>query len=81
MAQAEQRSGDHPTFTDSAMQAIATLSHGVPRVVNILCDRSLENAWADKTHTVDASAVVRAAISLNIEVPASPHAADGCVAC
>jgi cell division septation protein DedD len=51
------------------MQEIATLSRGVPRVINILCDRALENAWSDQTHTVDTAAVVRAAKSLNIDVP------------
>jgi general secretion pathway protein A len=69
VAQSEQHSGDRPAFTDSATEAIASLSRGVPRVVNILCDRSLENAWADQTHTVDAGAVARAARLLNIEVP------------
>src|SRR5262249_47890923 len=42
-----------------------------PRVINILCDRALENAWSEKTHTVDMPAVVRAARSLNIDVPVS----------
>jgi general secretion pathway protein A len=71
VAQMEQRVDDLPTFTATAMHAIATLSHGVPRVVNIICDRSLENAWSDKTHVVDSPAVIRAAKSLTIEVPAS----------
>jgi general secretion pathway protein A len=69
VAQIEQRTGDKPAFTEAAMEAIATLSHGVPRVVNILCDRSLENAWSDQTHTVDVMAVARAARALNIHVP------------
>jgi len=71
VAQIEERAHDLPTFTDSAMKAIATLSHGVPRVVNTICDRSLENAWQDKTHVVDTPAVVSAAKSLKVEVPPS----------
>lgn len=71
VAQVEQRTSDRPTFTGAAMEAIATLSRGVPRVVNIICDRSLENAWSDGTHTVDTAAVVRSARSLNIDVPPS----------
>jgi hypothetical protein len=51
------------------MQAIATVSHGVPRVINIVCDRALENAWSNRTHSVDRAAVLRAAASLNIEAP------------
>ena len=68
-AQTEPQNGELPQFTNSAMQEIATLSRGVPRVINILCDRALENAWSDKTYTVDTAAVVRAAKSLNIDVP------------
>ena len=70
-AQGESQHGELPHFTNSAMQAIATFSRGVPRVINILCDRALENAWSEQTHTVDMPAVVRAARSLNIEVPLS----------
>ena len=73
VAQIDQRASDRPTFTDSAMQAIASVSRGVPRVVNIVCDRSLENAWSNRTHSVDRAAVLHAAASLNIEVlPTSP---------
>jgi general secretion pathway protein A len=70
-ARGESQNSGLPQFTNSAMQAIATLSRGVPRVINILCDRALENAWSEQTHTVDKPAVVRAARSLNIEVPVS----------
>jgi general secretion pathway protein A len=70
-ARGELQNGELPHFTNSAMQAIATFSRGVPRVINVLCDRALENAWSEKTHTVDRPAVVRAARSLNIEVPVS----------
>src|SRR5262245_47461432 len=69
VAHGDQRAGDGPTFTESAMQAIASVSRGVPRVVNIVCDRALENAWSNRTHSVDRAAVLRAAASLNIEVP------------
>jgi general secretion pathway protein A len=70
-ARGESQNGERPHFTNSAMQAVATFSRGVPRVINVLCDRALENAWSEKTHTVDKPAVVRAARSLNIEVPVS----------
>lgn len=70
-AQGELHAGELPQFTNAAMQAIATASEGVPRVINVLCDRTLENAWSEKTHTVDLPAVVRAARSLNIDLPVS----------
>jgi len=66
-AQLDEAAGGRPTFTDAAMQSIATLSHGVPRVVNLICDRSLENAWSDHTHSIDTDAVARAAKALNID--------------
>jgi general secretion pathway protein A len=69
VAQSDQPSGDRPTFTESAIQAIAAVSHGVPRVINIVCDRALESAWSNRTHSVDRAAVLRAAASLNIEAP------------
>ena len=69
VAQDGERAGERPSFSESAIQTIATLSRGVPRVVNILCDRALENAWSEQTHTVDSAAVVRAARSLSIDVP------------
>ena len=70
-ARGASENGELPNFTNSAMQAIATFSRGVPRVINVLCDRALENAWSEQTHTVDKPAVVRAARSLNIAVPLS----------
>jgi general secretion pathway protein A len=69
VARAAQSNGERPQFTASAMRAIATLSGGIPRVINTLCDRSLENAWTDQTHTIDTATVVRAARALNMDVP------------
>lgn len=45
------------TFTDDAIEAAARLSHGVPRLVNVLCDRALEIAFAEQSRTVDARMV------------------------
>lgn len=67
VARGNQSAGEPPWFTPEAIQAIATLSNGVPRVVNTLCDRALEAAWLDKTHTIDAPTVIHAAASLNID--------------
>jgi general secretion pathway protein A len=41
-------------FTPDAMQAVSELSRGIPRVVNILCDRALEAAYAQWLRTIDA---------------------------
>jgi len=49
------------TFTDEAIEAAARVSHGVPRLVNVLCDRALEVAFEQRSRTVDAPTVAAAA--------------------
>jgi general secretion pathway protein A len=61
--------GRPPEFTASATRAIATVSGGVPRIINTLCDRALEDAWSRNTWTIDAATIVNAATSLGISVP------------
>jgi type II secretory pathway predicted ATPase ExeA len=69
VAQAPHAPGNGPHFTTPAMRAIASLSAGMPRVINTLCDRALESAWAAHTHTVDTETVARVARALHIDVP------------
>ena len=69
VAQGEQVTGHAPEFTPSALQAIQALSGGVPRIINTMCDRALEEAWEHKTHTIDAATVLNAAAALGIAVP------------
>ena len=57
-------------FSPPAIQAVVGISKGVPRVVNTLCDRSLEVAFERETHTIDASIVREAARRLKLPVPA-----------
>jgi general secretion pathway protein A len=49
-----------PLFTDSALRCIYRLSGGVPRLINILCDRSLLGAYALDRKQVTATIVRRA---------------------
>jgi general secretion pathway protein A len=58
------------TFTSDAIQALANLSCGVPRVVNILCDRALEAAHAQWLRTIDAPLIKATADALGMPVPA-----------
>ena len=69
VAQGEQVTGHAPEFTPSALHAIQALSGGVPRIINTMCDRALEDAWEHKTHTIDASTIMNAAAALGIPVP------------
>jgi general secretion pathway protein A len=49
------------TFTEDAIAAAARVSHGVPRLVNVVCDRALEVAFEQRSRTVDAVTVDTAA--------------------
>jgi general secretion pathway protein A len=54
------------TFSDEAIDAVARLSRGTPRIVNLLCDRALEATCADRSRNVDAQAIEGAARSLQL---------------
>jgi hypothetical protein len=43
-----------PIFTPEAMSAVHAYSHGIPRVINLLCEHSLINAYAANLHVVPA---------------------------
>ena len=49
------------SLTPSAIRAIAAESRGIPRLVNLLCDRALEIGYERRTHTISAR-IVRAAV-------------------
>ncbi|MEY3760154.1 MAG: hypothetical protein RIR39_1645 [Pseudomonadota bacterium] len=55
-------SNGHPDiFKDSAIRKIYKLSSGIPRVINILCDRALLGAYSTDTYIVTPAIVNRAA--------------------
>ncbi len=55
-------SNGHPDiFKDSAIRKIYKLSSGIPRVINILCDRALLGAYSTDTYVVTPAIVNRAA--------------------
>ena len=52
----------HPDiFKDSAIRKIYKLSSGIPRMINILCDRALLGAYSTNTHVVTPAIVSAAA--------------------
>ncbi len=55
---------ERPLFSRSALRQIHKLSGGVPRLINMLCDRALLGAFATHRQTVDASIVKKAAAEL-----------------
>ncbi|MEO8016583.1 MAG: AAA family ATPase [Pseudomonadota bacterium] len=48
-------------FTNAALREVQHLSGGVPRLINIICDRALLGAFTEDRHVLSASVVRRAA--------------------
>jgi general secretion pathway protein A len=57
----------HGTFTPAAARAVSSVSKGVPRVVNQVCDLALEIGQEHQTRVVDARIVRAAARRLHME--------------
>jgi general secretion pathway protein A len=55
------------TFTAGALRALHRLSRGVPRLINLICDRALLGGYVNGTHTIDAAIVQRAAAEVRGE--------------
>lgn len=53
-------------FTPSAMQEIFIHTRGVPRLINLLCDRALFSGWSAQTHEVGHRMIQRAAKELHL---------------
>lgn len=50
-----------PLFTPGALRTLHRLTHGVPRMVNIICDRALLGAYVERRRAVDSGVLRRAA--------------------
>ena len=59
-------------FAPDAIDAILRFSSGLPRVINLLCDRSLEQAHVFRLHTIDGPLIHMAARALGLH--AQPRA-------
>ena len=68
-----ERTNSESAFTPEAVRAVAQLSRGIPRVVNLLCDRALEAAYERRSRPVDAALINAAAQTLDLI--AAPQAA------
>ncbi len=71
---------DRPLFTAAAIRRIYTCSGGVPRLVNILCDRALLGACVTRSSQVTPAIVKRAAREVqgeSIEKPPRPVVRTG----
>ena len=61
-------------FAPDAMQTVSDLSGGLPRVINLLCDRSLEEAYASRLRVIDRPMILAVARAMGISEPAVPVA-------
>ena len=59
-------------FTSDAIHAVSQISGGLPRVINLLCDRSLEDAFASRQRTIHGRSVQAAANALGVGAAAAP---------
>jgi general secretion pathway protein A len=48
-------------FTNASLREIYRITEGVPRLINVICDRALLGAYTEDQHRIDASTVRRAA--------------------
>jgi general secretion pathway protein A len=63
-----------PVFTDSALKKLFQLSGGIPRLVNLICDRALLGAYSQQKALIDALLIQQAAGEiLAIRPPAAPQ--------
>jgi general secretion pathway protein A len=62
------------TFTPGALAAVHRAARGVPRLVNLICDRALLGGYVHGTRVVDAAMVRRAASELGGPLQRRSHA-------
>lgn len=60
-------SDGQPIFAPEAVEAIHKYSRGIPRMVNVLCEHSLINAFADQRRPVTAQVVTAVAQDFELE--------------
>ncbi|MFV2058193.1 MAG: peptidoglycan-binding protein, partial [Thiohalomonadales bacterium] len=56
--------GDKPIFTEKSLIRVFKLSGGIPRRINLLCDRALLGAYVKSSYTVDPPLLDRASIEV-----------------
>jgi general secretion pathway protein A len=55
-----------PTFSTRALDVLFSLSNGLPRLINLLCERALQEAAAHQHHTIEPGHIAAAASELKL---------------
>jgi len=68
-------SGGNLIFEPGAVEAVYSYSGGIPRVINLLCENALVNAYVEHTNVIPAALVAEAARDLQFDTfrPMSPR--------
>ncbi len=61
------------SFSPKALQSVHQLSGGIPRLINLLCDRSLLGAYSARVNRVSHEMVAKAAETLDLQIPDRPR--------
>jgi type II secretory pathway predicted ATPase ExeA len=61
--------GSHVQFSDSAIGTIFKASGGVPRLINLICDRALQRGYKSHAMLIEPSLIYEAITSLGLEAP------------
>ena len=61
--------GSHVQFSDSAIGTIFKASGGVPRLINLICDRALQRGYTSRAMLIEPSLIHEAITSLGLEAP------------
>ncbi len=56
-------------FTSRALDVVHRLTDGIPRLINLLCDRALLSGYSQRTNRVTPEMVAQAAESLDVQPP------------
>ncbi|MCA1563983.1 MAG: AAA family ATPase [Acidobacteria bacterium] len=57
------------TFSPKALDRVQRLSSGIPRLINLLCDRSLLGGFSVRTNRITPEMVTKAADALDLRIP------------
>jgi general secretion pathway protein A len=60
-------------FTAKALQRVHRLSAGIPRLINLICDRALLAGFSARVNRITHEMVQQAAVSLDVQIPAAPY--------